>query len=241
MEQSQKYSDNTTLLLRSLAGDEEATEELLVKNAPLVRSIAQRFIGRGTDFEDLVQIGTIGLFKAIRTFDPERGCAFSTYAVPLIFGEIRRHIRDDGPIKVSRAKKRLAAILVAEREKAVKQGENIRLSELAQRCGVTLEEAADALDAVSPVRSLSETLYGDEDGPTLGSALGDDESCDRMLDHLALSMSIDRLPPLKRKIILLRYFRDLSQQETADILGLTQVKVSREEKKILAILLQELS
>ena len=144
-------------------------------------------------------------------------------------------------MKVSRSKKRLAAMLAAEREAAVKRGEDLHIQELAARCGVTAVEAADALDAVSPVRSLSETLYGDEDGPTLGSSLGDDESCDRMLDHLALSMSIDRLPPLKRKIILLRYFRDLSQQQTAEILGLTQVKVSREEKKILSILRAELS
>lgn len=241
MEQSQKYSDNAALLILSLAGDERATEELLVNNTPLVRSIAQRFVGRGTDLEDLIQIGTIGLLKAIRTFDPERGCVFSTYAVPLIFGEIRRHMRDDGPMKVSRAKKRLAAMLASEREAAIKRGEDPRIEELAQRCGVTPEEAADALDAVSPVRSLSETLYGDEEGPTLGSALSDDETCERMTDRLALSMSIDKLSPLRRKIILLRYYRDLSQQQTAEILGLTQVKISREEKKILAILRAELS
>ena len=240
MEQEQTYKDNAALLRRSLDGDECATEELLIHNAPLVRSIAMRFMGRGTDLEDLIQIGTIGLLKAIRTFDLERGCAFSTYAVPLIFGEIRRHMRDDGPMKVSRTKKRLAAILAAKREEAIKQGEDLRIEELARRCGIEVEEAIDALDAVSPVRSLSETLYGEEDGPTLASAISD-ESHERMTDHLALSMSIERLSPMRRKIILLRYFRDLSQQQTADILGLTQVKISREEKKILAILRAELS
>lgn len=242
MEQVSKYADNTALLLRSLDGDENATEELLVINAPLVRSIAGRFTGRGTDLEDLIQIGNIGLLKAVRTFDPARGCAFSTYAVPLIFGEIRRHLRDDGPIKVSRTQKRLAAMLAAAREEAIKDGRELRLEELAARCGVTPEEAATALDAVAPVRSLSETLYGDEeDGPTLGAALGDSEACEKLFDRLALSMSIEKLPPLRRKIILLRYYRDLSQQQTADLLGLTQVKVSREEKKILAFLRSELS
>jgi RNA polymerase sporulation-specific sigma factor len=241
MEQAKQYADNAALLQRSLSGDESATEELLVNNAPLVRSIAIRFAGRGTEQEDLIQIGTIGLLKAIRTFDPSRGCAFSTYAVPLILGEIRRHFRDDGLLRVSRTQKRLAAMLAAERERSTKCGEEMHLAELAARCGVSSEEAAAALDAVAPVRSLSEPLFGEEDGLTLGETLGDGESCERMLDHLALSMSIEKLPPLQHKIILLRYYRDLSQQQTADLLGLTQVKVSREEKKILAFLRGELT
>ncbi len=236
-----KYADNAALLERSLAGDEKATETLLMNNSGLVRGIASRFIGRGTDYEDLVQIGMIGLVKAVRTFDPARECAFSTYAVPLIFGEIRRHLRDDGFVKVSRTRKRLAAQLAAAREEALKAGREMRIEELADACGVTVEDAVDAIEATAPVRSLSECMYGDEDGPTLDSAIADEEAPERSFDRLALSMSIDKLPPLRRKIILLRYFRDLSQQRTADILGLTQVKVSREEKKILAFLREELS
>ena len=241
MEQTGKYSENAALLARSLAGDEKATEALLINNTPLVKSIAGRFVGRGTDLEDLIQIGSLGLLKAIRTFDTTRGCAFSTYAVPLIFGEIRRHLRDDGFIKVSRTQKRLAARLCAEKEAMEREGQEARVEELARRCGVSREEAVFALDAVAPVRSLSDTLWGDEDSPTLHDTLTDPDEEERNFDRLALSMSIDRLPPLRRKIILLRYYRELSQQQTADLLGLTQVKVSREEKKILAFLRQELS
>lgn len=241
MDKGKKYADNAALLARSLAGDEGATEELVINNAGLVRGIAARFIGRGTDLEDLCEIGNIGLLKAIRTFDPARACAFSTYAVPLIFGEIRRFLRDDGLIKVSRTQKRLAARLAAARAEAQQRGEDPRIEELAERCGCTREEAVLAMEATHPVRSLSETLWGEEDGPTLDAALTDPGEEERNFDRLALSMSIDRLPPLRKKIILLRYFRDLSQQETADALGLTQVKISREEKKILSTLREALS
>ncbi|MGN1207643.1 MAG: sigma-70 family RNA polymerase sigma factor [Eubacteriales bacterium] len=241
METKKPYAENTALLERSRQGDEKATEALLLANGGLVRNIAARFEGRGVDTEDLLQIGFIGLLKAIRTFDPSRACAFSTYAVPLIFGEIRRHLRDEGPIKVSRTQKRLAAMLAREREQAIKRGENPRIEDLAAACGVTPAEAAVALDAMAPIRSLSETLFGEEDGPTLDDTVTDEDEAERTFHHLALSMSIDKLSPLRKKIILLRYWRDLSQQQVADQLGLTQVKVSREEKKIIAFLREELS
>jgi RNA polymerase sporulation-specific sigma factor len=171
-----------------------------------------------------------------------RACAFSTYAVPLIFGEIRRFLRDDGPIKVSRTQKRLGAILAAERERCIAAGMGeLRLSELAERCGTTPEEAAAALDAIAPVASLSDVVYNDEDSPTIESTLSDTEECTRQFDKLAIRAAIDKLPDLRRKIILLRYFRDYSQSETAAALGLTQVKVSREEKKILSFLRGELA
>ncbi len=241
METKKPYAENTALLERSRQGDEKATEALMLANGGLVRNIAARFEGRGVDAEDLFQIGFIGLLKAIRTFDPSRACAFSTYAVPLIFGEIRRHLRDEGPIKVSRTQKRLAAMLAREREQAIKRGENPRIEDLAAACGVTPAEAAVALDAMAPIRSLSETLFGEEDGPTLDDTVTDEDEAERTFHHLALSMSIDKLPPLRKKIVLLRYWRDLSQQQVADQLGLTQVKVSREEKKIIAFLREELS
>ena len=241
METKKPYAENTALLERSRQGDEKATEALMLANGGLVRNIAARFEGRGVDAEDLFQIGFIGLLKAIRTFDPSRACAFSTYAVPLIFGEIRRHLRDEGPIKVSRTQKRLAAMLAREREQAIKRGENPRIEDLAAACGVTPAEAAVALDAMAPIRSLSETLFGEEDGPTLDDTVTDEDEVERTFHHLALSMSIDKLSPLRKKIILLRYWRDLSQQQVADQLGLTQVKVSREEKKIIAFLREELS
>ncbi len=241
MDTQKKYADNAALLQKSLGGDKTATEKLVINNAGLVRGIAMRFVGRGTDLEDLLQIGNMGLIKAIRTFDPGRECAFSTYAVPLIFGEIRRHLRDDGLIKVSRTQKRLAAVLAEEREKAAKAGENLRIEELAKRAGVSVGEAVSAMESALPVRSLTEPVWGEDEGVTLDAVLTDEDEGERTFDKLALSMSIDKLPPLQRRIILLRYYRDLSQQETADILGLTQVKISREEKKCLTFLRRELS
>ena len=242
MEQSSVYERNTALLERVQAGDREAEEALVIENMGLVRAIARRFLDRGCELEDLLQIGTIGMIKAIRSFSLERGTAFSTYAVPLIFGEIRRFLRDDGPIKVSRTQKKLGAMLAAERERCLAEGKtDLRISELAARCGTTPEEAAAALDAIAPVASLSDMLYNDEGSPTIESTLADEGATERAFDKLAISMAIDKLPAMRRKIILLRYFRDYSQSETAAALGLTQVKVSREEKKILAFLRTELS
>ena len=237
-----KYGENVRLVRLSQGGDERATEELFLLNGGLVKSIAMRFIGRGTDLEDLIELGNIGLLKAIRTFDFEKKCAFSTYAVPLIFGEIRRFLRDDGPIKVSRSQKRLGARLMAEKERLQKSGEDdVKLSTLAELCGVTPEEASSALDAIAPLSSLSDSVYGEEEGMTLEGTLYDEDENERMLDRLAISFAIEKLPDLKKKIILLRYYRNLSQEETANALGLTQVKVSREEKKILAFFREELS
>ena len=241
MDADRKYDDNPRLLAAARNGDGRAEEELVRANAGLVRSVAARFSDRGYDREELFDVGQIGLLKAVRTFDLARGCAFSTYAVPLIFGEIRRFLRDDGPIKVSREKKRLAAALSAERERAAEAGEDVRLSELARRVGVTPEEAADALDAVSPVRSLSEYAYGDGEGPTLGETLSDDSENEKAFDKIAIALAVEKLPALGKKIVLLRYYRDLSQQKVADLLGLTQVKVSREEKRAIEFLRGELS
>ena len=240
MDADRKYDDNPRLLAAARNGDGRAEEELVRANAGLVRSVAARFSDRGYDREELFDVGQIGLLKAVRTFDPARGCAFSTYAVPLIFGEIRRFLRDDGPIKVSREKKRLAALLSAERERAAASGLDLRLSEIAERVGVTPEEAADALDAVSPVRSLSEYAYRDE-GPTLGETIADEGENERVFDKIAVALAVAKLPALRKKIVLLRYYRDLSQQKVADLLGLTQVKVSREEKRAIAFLRGELS
>ena len=222
-------------------GDTAAEERIMELNAGLVNGIAYRFRGRGADFEDLRQIGSIGLLKAIRSFEPERGFAFSTYAVPLIIGEIRRFLRDDGTVKVSRTQKRLGAALMHEREKMISEtGEEPRLEELASRVGVTLEEAASAIDASSPVRSLSEKL-GDDDFSLEDVVQSSDDSLTKMIERVALAEVIGTLPPLWRQIITLRYFRDFSQQQTADALGLTQVKISREEKKIFAELRAKLA
>ena len=241
MDSEKRYAENPRLLESAKAGDAQAEAELVEGNAGLVRSVAARFSGRGYDREELFSVGQTGLLKAIRSFDPARGCTFSTYAVPLIFGEIRRFLRDDGPIKVSRESKRLAAMISAERERAAANGEELRLHEIARRIGVAPEDAAAALDAVSPIRSLSEYAFRDEEGPTLGETLSDEGEGERVFDRLSVALAVEKLPAEKRKIILLRYFRDFTQQKVADLLGLSQVKVSREEKRALELLRRELS
>ena len=237
-----RYAANPELILRAQAEDEAAMEELVMLNMGLVRSLALRFRDRGTEMEDLIQIGTIGMIKAIRSFDLSRGTTFSTYAVPLIVGEIRRHLRDDGMIKVSRTYRRIGVALMNARNRICsEEGRDPTIVELAEMCGVTAEEAAVALDATAPVSSLSETVYG-EDGITLEGTIADeDNDIDRLSDKIALNQAISRMQPLWQKIVLLRYYRDLTQQQTADRLGLSQVKVSREEKKIMEFLREQLA
>ena len=244
METSTLYERNQELLRRASEGDSEAEAALVEENLGLVRKVARRFLDRGTEYEDLVQIGTIGMIKAIRSFSQERGTVFSTYAVPLIIGEIRRHLRDEGPIKVSRIYKRQGMMLICEKNRiAAEEGREAGVAELAARCGVSVEEAAISLDAMSPVTSLSDFVYG-EDTVTYENVIPDEESereSERICDRVALTQCIHRLPEMWQKIVLMRYFRNMTQQQTATALGLTQVKISREEKKLLAALREELS
>lgn len=235
-EKKSPYDKNLELLRRYREGDGEAGEELAVLNEPLVYSIAARFSGRGAELSDLVECGNIGLVKAMRTFDFSRECAFSTYAVPLIFGEMRRFLRDDGIIKVSREEKRLSAILNAERERRMASGEKSDIASIAAAVGISSQDAASALGALTPVRSLDERAFDDDDSATVGSTVCDEDAELRDFDRLALRFAIESLELEQRRLIILRYFRDLSQTETAKALGLSQVKVSREEKKIMAIL-----
>jgi len=239
-EERSLYDKNLDLIRRYRVGDNEAGEELANLNKPLVYNIAGKFTGRGVDIDELVEMGTIGLVKAINTFDFSRECAFSTYAVPLIFGEIRRFLRDDGMIKVSRENKRLAALLNAERDRRLNMGEDVSISSLADAVGISAQDAAAALFSTAPIRSLDEAAYDDDESATLGSTVYDEEATVRDFDRLALRLAIEKLADLPRKIIILRYFRDYSQAQTAELLGLTQVKISREEKKILSALRGEL-
>ncbi len=226
------HIDTMELLQKYANGDTSVEAQLMEQNGGLVGSIAARFRGRGAEFEDLIQIGSIGLLKAIRSFDISRGNAFSTYAVPLIIGEIRRFLRDDGAIKVSRIQKRNGAALMHAREKYLAEfGSEPRLDELAEMVGISPEEAAVAIDSTTPVRSLSE-IIGGEDFELEDVIPSSEDTLGKMVEKIALKETISTLPPMWRKIILLRYFRDYSQQQTAEALGLTQVKVSREEKKI---------
>ncbi len=235
------YADNRRLIEIAQKGSEEEAErastELVLLNTGLVRSIAQRFRERGVDFEDLMQIGTIGLLKAIRSFDLERGTCFSTYAVPLIFGELRRYMRDEGPIKVGRYYKKLGATLVNAKNRIIaEEGRDPTISELAALCEVRSEEAAMALEAMSPIVSLSDSAYGEDDGAEIGSIIPDEESTkemERLCDRIAIKQAMSRMPEQWQKIVILRFYKNLTQQQTAELLGLTQVKVSREEKKII--------
>ena len=244
METSTLYERNQELLRRAREGDSDAEAALIEENLGLVRKVARRFLDRGTEYEDLVQIGTIGMIKAIRSFSAERGTVFSTYAVPLIIGEIRRHLRDEGPIKVSRIYKRQGLMLMCEKNRiAAEEGREAGIAELAAHCGVSVEEAAVSLDAMSPITSLSDFVYG-EDTVTYEGVIADEESereSERICDRIALAQCIHRLPEFWQKIVLMRYFRNMTQQETANTLGLTQVKISREEKKLLAALRKELT
>ena len=245
--QKREFENNNELIYIAQSDDDEAalvaTEKLIEANRGLVRSIALRFRDRGVEFEDLMQIGTVGMLKAIRSFDLSMGTSFSTYAVPLIFGEIRRHIRDEGPIKVGRYYKKLGAMLMNERNRILsEEGREARVEELAALCSVSVEEAATAIDATSPVVSLSDNVYGEE-GMTLENTIPDEEASsdmERLCDRIALGQAVSKMPELWQKIVLLRYYREMTQQETASNLGLTQVKVSREEKKIFEFLRAEM-
>lgn len=229
---------------RAGGDEEEATARLIELNRGLVRSIAIRFRERGLDMEDLMQIGTIGLLKAIRSFDLGRGTCFSTYAVPMIFGEIRRALRDEGPIKVGRYYKKLGVELVRARNAILcAEGREPHIRELAEAVGVSAEEAAMALDAMTPPTSLSDFVYGEDEGTVIEDILADTDSLDaneRFFESMALKEAISKMPAQWQRILLLRYFRGKTQQQVADALGLSQVKVSREEKKIVAFLQNEM-
>lgn len=234
--------DNLTLIAKAQNGDRAAMEQLISQNMGLVKNIARRFTGRNTEYEDLVQIGTIGMLKAAKSFDTSFGTVFSTYAVPLIIGEIRRFLRDDGMIKVSRdVRKKGTAIMKAKEEFIRTHQREPKISELSELCGMSSEDIVYALDAVCPVYSLQETIGGEEDGTTLESLTPASENeIENMTDKLALSEAIAKLDERSRQIVILRFYKDMSQQQTAEILGITQVKVSREEKKIFEFLRQEL-
>lgn len=229
--------ETQTLIEKAQQGDMTSLETLVSENTGLVRSIAIRFTGRGVDFDDLCQIGHIGMLKAIKNFDLTRETAFSTYAVPLIIGEIKRFLRDDGEIKVSRELKRKAAIIMAAREKYIAHnGCDPTVSTLAAMCGLSEEETVESLTATSATISLSEQVG--EDG-TLEDFLGNDFTPE-LNEKIALKQAIELLSFEEKSIIILRYFKNLTQTETGRALGMNQVTVSRKEAKALARLKVEL-
>ncbi len=239
--EASSYDNNPALIEKYRAGDSAAGERLVELNMPLVYSIAARFRDRCDDMSDLVECGTVGLVKAFKTFDVNRGCAFSTYAVPLIFGEIRRFLRDDGFIKVSREERRLSVMINKEKERRQNSGERTDLASLSAALGISVQDIASAVFSDVPPRSLEECVYDDGDSSTLGSMIADEGEQVRSFDRLALHMAIESLPGIHRRIVFLRYFKDMSQAQTAEMLGMSQVKVSREEKKIMEQLRRKMS
>ncbi|MBR6681644.1 MAG: SigB/SigF/SigG family RNA polymerase sigma factor [Clostridia bacterium] len=234
-------NDNANLIKLAQSGERDALDDIIQQNMGLVKKIVTRFKDRGCEYDDLVQIGTIGMIKAVKSFDFSFNTVFSTYAVPLIIGEIRRYLRDDGLIKVSRSIKKNGIDIMRKKEEFEKSySREPSVSELAALCELSVDDVICALEAISPVRSLQEPLNDDESS-TLGSVLSDNENeIDKLTERLALKEALKSLPEQQRQIIVLRYFKDMSQQQTGDILGLTQVKVSREEKRIINYLRQAL-
>ncbi len=212
-------------------GDEAALEKLTKENTPLIRSIIGRFRGRGTEDEDLFQLGAIGFIKAVRAFDTERGLALSTYAVPMIMGEVRRHLRDSGMIRVSRSVKELAGKAAqAARTIAEKTGQEAQLSAVAEHLGVPPEEIAAAMEAVQTPDSLQRPLAGGE-GQLSDILEGSEDIAEKTAERVTLLRLLDTGNPVEKNVILCRYFRDKTQSETAQLLGLSQVQVSRMEKR----------
>lgn len=229
------YERTMELIPLAKGGDCEAMEELVRCNMALVRSIVKKYVNRGVEYDDLYQIGSMGLVKAVKNFDPAYNVRFSTYAVPMIAGEIKRYLRDDGMVKVSRSLKELAGkVAAAQGELSSKLGRDPGIQELAEYMGEGPEEISMAMDASRPHISIYEPVYGDEGDALVmdkltGSSDGDDDALDRIL--LQQLMSI--LEPREQKIIMLRYFRDKTQSEIAASMGISQVQVSRLESRIM--------
>ena len=217
------------LLSAAQAGDRAAEERLIVENSRLIWSVVRRYTGRGAEQEDLYQLGCIGFLKAIHGFDPDFGTQFSTYAVPKIAGEMRRFLRDDGTVKVSRTlRERSARVAQARTELSAALGREPVLSELAEYLTLEPEDIAMAETATASVTSLSAETG---DGLTLESVLGDEGLEDALVEQLDLRVAIARLPERERTVIDLRYFRAFTQERTARVIGVSQVQVSRIERR----------
>ncbi len=226
--------DTKRLIELAQQGDSAAKERLIEENSGLIWSVVRKFRGRGCETDDLFQIGAIGLIKCIDKFDPSFDVKFSTYAVPMIMGEIRRFLRDDGMIKVSRPLKETAVKAKFLREQLIsKTGEEPTVSELAQRMGIDTETLVEALDSSREVESIFKTVYRSDGSPVYLIDRLCEGSTDDIADTITLKQILVELEPKERQLIFLRYFKDKTQSETAKEIGISQVQVSRMEKKII--------
>lgn len=232
------HDETMALIARAGEGDGDAKTRLVEENLPLIRSVVKKFKGR-SEYDDLMQLGSIGFLKAVSNFDPSYGVRFSTYAVPMIMGEIKRFLRDDGAVKVSRWARALAQKIAAYTDERLKNNlPEPTVDELAEKFGCEAGDIVFALDTSRYVVSLNES--GDEDGTPLGDRIPGAEAPEEDLDGIMLRDSISDLPEREKKLIILRYFRDKTQSEVAAELGVSQVQVSRLESRILAKIREKL-
>ncbi len=228
-------AEASSLLEAAKGGDEAALERVVLENNGLIWSVARRYFGRGADPDDLYQLGCVGFLKAVKGFDTSYGTQFSTYAVPKIAGEIRRFLRDDGAVKVSRTVKERAAVIRSAREKLMQElGREPVLSEISELCGLPPEDIAEADQAGEPVESLQRE--SGEDGLTFEGVVGVEGHENRILDELFLRDAIKKLPEKERSVIVMRYYRNFTQERTARVIGVSQVQVSRIERRALLML-----
>ncbi|KHO62429.1 sporulation sigma factor SigG [Thermoanaerobacter sp. YS13] len=237
----EKSDENLELIRAAQKNDKESLEKLILGNSGLIWSIVKKFSNRGYELEDLYQIGCIGFVKAIQKFDESYNVKLSTYAVPIIMGEIKRFIRDDGLIKVSRSLKELSTKAFYVKEILSNElNREPTINEIAERLNVSPEEIAMAFESAATAESLYDNITHDEDDRLLIEIVSEDEKEVDIDDKLALQMVINKLKPREKQIIFLRYFKDMTQMEVANILGISQVQVSRLEKKVLQKLRKEL-
>ncbi len=226
-----------TLALIKLAqqGDEEAKNQLINENYPLVKSVIKRYCNKGVDYDDLFQLGCVGFVKAINHFDDSFNVQFSTYAVPMIAGEVKRFLRDDGYIKVSRAIKLQSIKIKKFIDEQQSIGKQVDIETIAEHFGIDSQEVVFALDANAYPISLSagDSSSSDDQSTSLQDRIEDNNSTEQIIDHFVLKQLIQNLEPRERKIIIMRYYRDKTQSEIANELGVSQVQVSRLENKIL--------
>ena len=240
------YDTNEEYIKEAINGSNEAMENIINNNQGLVWNIVARFSGRGYEKEELYQIGAIGLIKAVKRFDFSFGVKFSTYAVPYIMGEIKRFIRDDGPIKISRSIKdeldfpkldseELNSKINELQNKNLKEaGQELSVKEVARKLNVSKEEVAVAIESARPLESINEEAYNEENGESKISKISNKEDdVNKLINRLTINRLIQELDEREKKIIILRYFREKTQTEVANLLGISQVQVSRIEKKIL--------
>lgn len=241
------YNNTYDEIKKAQNADKEAMTKLVNNNLGLVYNIAKRFVGRGFELEDLVQIGTIGLIKSIKNFDEKYNVMLSTYSVPFILGEIKRAVRDDGAVKVSRSLKELSAkIKLIQNEYLSKYGKEIKIEELAQKLNTTKEEIVSALDATSPglVSSINETVSNNnqEKSTTIEELIPDNKNEEQMIaNKLTVKKLIEELNQREQDIVRLRYFEGKTQTEVAKAIGVSQVQISRIEKKILIEMKEKLT